>query len=101
MDAAGLGLVAAEGSAEATRGVELLTVRGVSKQFGGTQALDDVGMRLESGEILALLGENGAGDRILARITRRSWERLGLAEGASVHAQIKSVALSRDGVEGG
>ncbi len=47
------------------------------------------------------LGEDGAGDRILARITRRSWERLGLAEGASVHAQIKSVALSRDGVEAG
>jgi molybdate transport system ATP-binding protein len=47
------------------------------------------------------LGEDGAGDRILARITRRSWERLGLAEGASVHAQIKSVALSRDGGEAG
>jgi len=43
------------------------------------------------------LGEDGAGDRILARITRRSQERLGLAEGASVHAQIKSVALSREG----
>jgi molybdate transport system ATP-binding protein len=47
------------------------------------------------------LGADGAGDRILARITRRSWERLALTEGASVHAQIKSVALSRDGVEGG
>jgi molybdate transport system ATP-binding protein len=47
------------------------------------------------------LGEDGAGDRILARITRRSWERLGLVEGASVHAQIKSVALSRDGGEAG
>jgi molybdate transport system ATP-binding protein len=47
------------------------------------------------------LGEDGAGDRILARITRRSRERLGLVEGASVHAQIKSVALSRDGGEAG
>ena len=41
------------------------------------------------------LGADGAGDRILARLTRRSWERLDLAEGASVHAQVKSVALSR------
>jgi molybdate transport system ATP-binding protein len=42
------------------------------------------------------LGAYGAGDRILARVTRRSWERLQLAEGASVHAQVKGVALSRD-----
>ena len=42
------------------------------------------------------LGDDGAGDRILARVTRRSWERLGLGEGASVHAQVKGVALSRD-----
>jgi molybdate transport system ATP-binding protein len=43
------------------------------------------------------LGEDGAGDRILSRITRRSWERLGLAAGQGVHAQVKGVALSRDG----
>jgi ribose transport system ATP-binding protein len=67
MDAAGRGPVADKGSA-ATRGAELLVVRGVSKQFGGTQALDDVGMRLESGEILALLGENGAGKSTLIKI---------------------------------
>jgi molybdate transport system ATP-binding protein len=41
------------------------------------------------------LGADGAGDRILARLTRLSWERLGLAEGASVQAQVKGVALSR------
>ncbi|THD43545.1 MAG: molybdenum ABC transporter ATP-binding protein [Bradyrhizobium sp.] len=41
------------------------------------------------------LGEDGAGERILSRITRRSWERLHLAVGASVYAQIKGVALSR------
>ena len=42
------------------------------------------------------LGADGAGDRILARVTRLSSERLGLGEGVSVHAQVKSVALSRD-----
>ena len=69
MDAAGPSLEAAKGSGEpAMRGVELLVVRGVSKSFGGTQALDDVGMRLESGEIVVLLGENGAGKSTLIKI---------------------------------
>jgi molybdate transport system ATP-binding protein len=43
------------------------------------------------------LGADGAGDRILARVTRRSSERLGLSEGVGVHAQVKGVALSRGG----
>jgi molybdate transport system ATP-binding protein len=42
------------------------------------------------------LGADGTGDRILARVTRLSSERLGLSEGVGVHAQVKSVALSRD-----
>ncbi len=41
------------------------------------------------------LGEDGAGARLLARVTRRSWETLGLAEGMAVHAQVKGVALAR------
>ena len=42
------------------------------------------------------LGADGAGDHILARVTRRSSERLGLREGVGVHAQVKGVALSRE-----
>ena len=34
------------------------------------------------------------GARILARITRRSWETLGLREGMDVWAQVKGVSLA-------
>jgi molybdate transport system ATP-binding protein len=52
--------------------------------------------RMGENEILAVLGlgETGGGAKLLARVTRRSWERLGLAEGAQVYAQVKSVALA-------
>jgi molybdate transport system ATP-binding protein len=43
--------------------------------------------------VLLGLGEDGAGARLLARVTRRSWEQLGLAEGLGVFAQVKGVAL--------
>lgn len=39
------------------------------------------------------LGADGHGPRILARITRRSWDALGLDVGRMVHAQVKGVAL--------
>jgi ribose transport system ATP-binding protein len=55
-------------AAGAAAGGDLLLVENVSKRFGGTQALDQVGMRLEAGEIVALLGENGAGKSTLIKI---------------------------------
>ena len=39
----------------------LIETRGISKSFGGVQALDDVAVHLMPGEVLALLGHNGAG----------------------------------------
>ena len=40
------------------------------------------------------LGAEGTGARLLSRLTRKSWEGLGLAAGMSVHAQVKAVALA-------
>ncbi|HUG85865.1 MAG TPA: ATP-binding cassette domain-containing protein, partial [Euzebya sp.] len=40
---------------------QLLTVEGVSKGFPGVQALRDVGLDLDAGEVHAVVGENGAG----------------------------------------
>ncbi|MCE8515965.1 ABC transporter ATP-binding protein [Ruegeria pomeroyi] len=39
----------------------VLEVRGLSKAFGGVQAVDDVSFELRQGEFLALIGPNGAG----------------------------------------
>ncbi|MDE2080085.1 MAG: ABC transporter ATP-binding protein [Burkholderiales bacterium] len=39
----------------------VLRVQGVSKRFGGLQALSDVGVRIEAGQVYGLIGPNGAG----------------------------------------
>jgi len=39
----------------------ILELRGITKRFPGVLANDHVDLTLEQGEILALLGENGAG----------------------------------------
>jgi molybdate transport system ATP-binding protein len=50
--------------------------------------------------VVAALGEAGRGDRVVARITRKSRDALGLAPGNRVFVQIKSVALLASGPDG-
>lgn len=46
----------------------LLKAYNISKSFGATQALDDVSITLEAGQVHALVGENGAGKSTLFKI---------------------------------
>jgi ribose transport system ATP-binding protein/inositol transport system ATP-binding protein len=46
----------------------ILECEGISKAFGGTQALDNVQLQVAKSEVHALLGENGAGKSTLMKI---------------------------------
>jgi D-xylose transport system ATP-binding protein len=48
-------------------GQPLLEVEGATKRFGAVAALSDVSLRVERGEIVALVGDNGAGKSTLIK----------------------------------
>ena len=54
--------------AGAPTGAPLLELTGITKSFGGVQALREVDFALRSGEIHGLVGENGAGKSTLMKI---------------------------------
>lgn len=51
-----------------TNATYALSLRGVSKRFGNTLALDDAQLEVRPGTLHALLGENGAGKTTLMRL---------------------------------
>ncbi|MBO0767623.1 MAG: sugar ABC transporter ATP-binding protein [Solirubrobacterales bacterium] len=51
----------------------LLSLRGVSKRFGPVQALNDVTFDIPSGQVTALIGDNGAGKSSLIKTVSGLW----------------------------
>lgn len=52
----------------APAGELVLSLRGVSKNFGAVSALTDIDLEVHAGEVVALVGDNGAGKSTLVKI---------------------------------
>jgi len=70
---------------ETTAATPILEARHFSKRFGGTLALDDVGLTIEAGTVHGLVGHNGSGKSTLIKIL------------AGYHAPEPGAELSIDG----
>ncbi|HVW91971.1 MAG TPA: ATP-binding cassette domain-containing protein [Devosia sp.] len=46
----------------------LFEIRGISKRYGAVQALTDLDFRIEAGEVIGLLGDNGAGKSTMIKM---------------------------------
>jgi ABC-type sugar transport system ATPase subunit len=60
--------------APASNGAPLLELRGISKHFGPVQALTDVNLTLNAGEVTALAGDNGAGKSVTIKTISGIWQ---------------------------
>ncbi|MDP3524053.1 MAG: ATP-binding cassette domain-containing protein, partial [Hoeflea sp.] len=48
--------------------VPIITMRSITKRFGGVTALENVDLDIRAGEVLAIVGDNGAGKSTLIKI---------------------------------
>jgi phosphate transport system ATP-binding protein len=78
-------VLTATGPADATAGPAGLVAEAVSAWFGDHQVLSDVDLRMEPGQVTALIGPSGCGKSTFLRILNRMHE---LVPGASLAGQV-------------
>ncbi len=80
----------------------LLDIQGLSKRFGGVQALEDVSLTVDAGETVGLIGPNGAGKTTLFNcitgIFRPSAGRVRFGDAGAGLAHMPSHAIARAGL---
>ena len=80
---------------------EVLRVENVNKAFAGVQALEDVSLAIEAGEVHCLAGENGSGKstliKIIAGALRPDAGTIHL--NGRAHARVSPIEAIREGVQ--
>jgi D-xylose transport system ATP-binding protein len=74
----------------APNGEPVLSLRGISKNFGAVSALTDIELDVHAGEVVALVGDNGAGKSTLVKILAGVHQ----PSSGSITFEGKEVALS-------
>jgi ABC-type sugar transport system ATPase subunit len=69
---------------------ELLRVEKINKSFPGVHALKDVSLRVDTGEVLALVGENGAGKSTLMNILSGIHQK----DSGAIHIEGREVVIT-------
>ncbi|GAA3728130.1 ATP-binding cassette domain-containing protein [Salinactinospora qingdaonensis] len=69
----------------------VLELSGISKRFGAVQALSEVDLRVNAGEVVAVLGDNGAGKSTLVKVIAG----VNPADSGEIHWEGKPVDISR------
>lgn len=71
----------------------VFALRNITKRYGKQVALDDITIEAKAGQVIALLGDNGAGKTTALKIL------LGLIDADSGHAEVLGMDSSRQGQE--
>ena len=77
----------------------ILSMRGISKSFGGLRAVSDVDLDLFPGEVFAIVGDNGAGKSTLIKVLTGVY-RPDSGE-IIVEGQRREIANRRDSIDAG
>ena len=72
---------------------KLLEVKGVVKTFPGVKALDGVQLELHEGEVVALVGENGAGKSTFMNILVDAIDR---SSGEILYNGKETISMGKD-----